>query len=102
MTWSAFNTKIEVFGQIMSGKSYQFFIDGKSYESAQRYITGAQVRQMANIEPEYRIFLERHREDNERRSHPPDREIAEMYSVDLGKPGEEKFYTLHRPTMDFS
>ncbi len=86
----------------MSEKPYQFFIDGKEYESAQRYITGAQVRQMANIEPEYRIFLEKHREENERGSHPPDREIAETYSVDLAEPGEEKFYTLHCPTMDIS
>ncbi len=68
----------------MSEKPYQFFIDGKEYESAQRYITGA------------------HREENERGSHPPDREIAETYSVDLAEPGEEKFYTLHCPTMDIS
>ena len=86
----------------MSGTIYRFFIDGKAYESGQRFITGAQLRQLGIVEPEYRIFLEKHREENERGNHPPDREIDETYSVDLDEPGEEKFYTLHRPTMDIS
>ena len=86
----------------MSEEVYQFFIDGREHESAQRYITGAELRRMANLAPEYRLFLEKHREENEQRSHPPDREINETYSIDLAEPGEEKFYTLRSPTMDIS
>ena len=86
----------------MSGPIYRFLIDGKEFESGQRHITGAELRQLGKIEAEYRIFLEKHREENERRHHPPDREIDETYSVDLDEPGEEKFYTLHRPSMDIS
>jgi hypothetical protein len=86
----------------MSAETYRFFIDGKEHESSRRYITGAELRRMANIAPEYRLFLEKHREENERRHHPPDREIRDTSSVDLGEPGEEKFYTLHAPTMDIS
>jgi hypothetical protein len=86
----------------MSEATYRFFIDGREHESVRRYITGAELRQMASIAPEYRLFLEKHREENARRRHPPDREINETSSVDLAEPGEEKFYTLHSPTMDIS
>lgn len=57
---------------------------------------------MGHIEPQYRIFLEKHREENERSRHSPDREIHSAYAVDLAEPGEEKFYTLSRPSMDIS
>ena len=87
---------------IASQKTYRFVLDGKHFESAQRYITGSQLRAMAGIAPEFRIFLEKHREENIQRSHPPDREIGDAYTVDLAEPGEEVFYTLHQPTMDIN
>ena len=79
---------------------YRFFIDGKPFESEQRMITGAQLREIAHIEPKFRIFLEKHREENEKNSHAPDREIHNSYSIDLAESREEKFYTLQHPTMD--
>ncbi len=83
-----------------NGQIYRFFIDGKPYESHQQLITGAQLREMAHIGPEFRIFLEIHREENEKNGHPTDREIHNTYSINLAEPGEEKFYTLRQPTMD--
>ena len=80
--------------------TYQFFIDGKPYSSNQKLITGAQLRKIAQIAPHFRIFLEKHREENEKFSHAPDREIHNTYSIDLSEPGEEKFYTLPHPSMD--
>jgi hypothetical protein len=40
-----------------NGTVYRMFIDDKPYESSQRYLTGAQLREMAHIERQYRIFL---------------------------------------------
>jgi hypothetical protein len=57
---------------------------------------------MAHIEREYRIFFEKHREENEKNAHAPDLEVHDTYSIDLAEPGEEKFYTLRSPTMDIS
>jgi hypothetical protein len=85
-----------------NGTVYRMFIDDKPYESSQRYLTGAQLREMAHIERQYRIFFEKHREENEKGGHPPEREIHNANSVDLAEPGEEKFYTLRRPLMDIS
>src|SRR5262249_34291880 len=83
-------------------RAYELFIDNKPYESRERMITGAQLREMAQIEPEYRIFFEKHREHNEANGHTPDREIGDKSAVDLAEPGDEKFYTLHVPSMDIA
>ena len=85
-----------------NGPVYGIFIDGKPYESGQRRITGAQLREMAHIERQFRIFFEKHREENEKNGHAPEREIHNAYSVDLAEPGEEKFYTLRGPSMDIN
>jgi hypothetical protein len=81
---------------------YGVFIDDNPYKSNQRRIMGAQLRELAHIEPQFRIFLEMHREENEKNCHAPDREIHNAYSIDLAEPGEEKFYTLLRPSMDIN
>jgi hypothetical protein len=81
---------------------YRIFMDDRPYESSQRRITGAQLREMTHLERPVRIFFEKHREENEKGGHPPEREIHNANSVDLAEPGEEKFYTLRRPLMDIS
>ena len=86
--------------QSRNKETYHFFVDGKPYESKEKLITGAQLREVAQIGPKLRIFLEKHREENVKNAHAPDREIHNTYSIDLSAQGEEKFYTLPHPTMD--
>lgn len=74
-------------------KTYHFLVDGKPYEWDQQYITGAQLRAAANIEPTVGIFLEEPGHDK------PDRQIVDSSSINLGEPGVEKFYTIPPATM---
>lgn len=74
-------------------KVFRFFVDGKQYESAQQYITGAQLRAIAHIDPGVGIFLEEHGHDK------PDRQITDTSSINLGEPGVEKFYTVPPATF---
>ena len=74
-------------------KTYRLFVDGKPYEWSQQYITGAQLRTLAHIEPNVGIFLEEHAHDK------PDRQITDTSSINLAEPGVEKFYTIPPATM---
>lgn len=74
-------------------KTYQLFVDGQRYEWPQQYITGAQLRALAHIEPNVGIFLEEHGHDK------PDRPITDTSSINLAEPGVEKFYTIPPATM---
>lgn len=74
-------------------KSYKFFVDGKQFETDQQSITGQQLRTIAQIPPNVGIFLEEHGHNQ------PDRQITDTTSIDLGKPGVEKFYTVPPATF---
>jgi hypothetical protein len=74
-------------------KTYQLFVDGKKYDWNQQYITGAQLRALAQIEPNVGIFLEEHGHDQ------PDKQINDTSSINLAEPGVEKFYTVPPATM---
>jgi hypothetical protein len=74
-------------------KNYKFFVDSKQYESTSRNITGAQLRVIAQIPPTYGIFQEEHGQDK------PDLQITDSSSIDLGAPGNDKFYTVPPATF---
>jgi hypothetical protein len=74
-------------------KTFKFFVDGKQFESTNANITGADLRRIAQIPPTYGIFLEEHGHDK------PDRQITDGTSIDLGAPGNEKFYTVPPATF---
>ena len=78
---------------MMAQHDFKFFIDGKQYESATANITGADLRRIAQIPPTNAIFLEEHGHDK------PDRKIEDNSSIDLSKPGNEKFYTVPPATF---
>jgi Multiubiquitin len=74
-------------------KKYKFFVDGKQYEVDKKTVSGAEIRGIADVDPNYQLFLE------EPGAEKPDRQIANDYSVDLEEPGVEKFYTIPPATF---
>ena len=74
-------------------KKYKFFVDDQKYEVDKRTLSGAEIREIAKIDPNYQLFLEEPGPDK------PDRLIANDYSVDLEEPGIEKFYTIPPATF---
>ncbi len=77
-------------------RGYKFFVDDQAFESPQPIITGAQIREIAHVDASSNVFLNIAR----RRNHNPDLLIHNSTTVNLAEPGMEKFYTLHRPTLD--
>ena len=93
----------EVLVPASNGEAFRFSVDDKQYELSERSITGARIREIADIDKNLRIFLVKHRQENEASGHrTSDRAIHNSYTVDLANPGEEKFYTLLAPSMDIN
>lgn len=74
-------------------RTYQFFVDKNKYEWKEQYITGAQLRALAQVDPGIGLFLEEHGHDK------PDRVINDTSSINLAEPGVEKFYTVPPATF---
>lgn len=70
-------------------KVIKVIINKKEYEWTEQYITGAQVRQLANIAAEEELFLKTREPKN-------DEMIGPDTSVDLAKPGIEHFYSVSK------
>ena len=66
-------------------KKLRFTIDGKPFEWKEQYITGAQIRQLGQIKPDFEIYLEIHGPWQ-------DELIKDTDRVDLARPGVENFY----------
>jgi hypothetical protein len=75
-------------------RGYSFEVDGKQYESPEPVITGAQLREIAQVSVHMRIFAGDHHD------HQPDTEIHNSSTIDLAKLAKTKFYTLDPPNMD--
>ena len=73
-------------------KKFKFTVDGKHFEVDKRYLSGTEIRALAQIDPNAGLFLESHGPD-------PDRQIATSDSIDLGAPGVEKFYSVPPATF---
>ena len=74
-------------------KEYKFLVNDKSFESPNPSITGAQIRQVAQVPAGYQLFLEAHGEQKE------DRQISDGDVVDLAAHGVEKFFTVPPATF---
>ncbi len=72
---------------------YTFFVDDKKFESPDKVISGAKIKEIAGVNPAFQLFLEAHGEDK------PDEAIANDQSVDLSLPGVEKFYAVPPATF---
>jgi len=74
-------------------KKFKIFVDDTQYPWDSPKITGGQIRQLANIDPNFQLFLE------EPGPEKPDRLITNDQEVDLTEPGVEKFYTVPPATF---
>jgi len=75
-------------------KFYCFFVDGKQYETTRPIITGAEIRELAGVDPQLRIF------GGDGGESIADRQILAHTSINLAESGEERFYTQARPSYD--
>jgi len=80
--------------------TYRFFVDGKAYQTNNRFITGEEIRALAAVPSRLRLFQGEQSSLDEQKKDGLDRQLMRHERVDLSTPGEEKFYTLEPPTMD--
>ena len=66
---------------------YHFHVDDRHLTSDEPVLTGAQIKARAAVDPSFGLFLEGHGND-------ADRQIGDADTVDLSKPGVERFYTV--------
>ena len=66
-------------------KKLRFTIDGNPFEWKEQYITGAEIRQLGQIKPDFEIFLEIHGPWH-------DELVKDSDRIDLARPGAENFY----------
>ena len=64
-------------------KQYRFFVDGKQYETNQRSLTAAEIKNKAGAPAEYQLFLEEEGDT-------PDKALSDSEAVDLE--GKEKHF----------
>jgi hypothetical protein len=75
-------------------KQYKFKVNDKEFEEDQPTITGAQIRQIAEVPPTYQLFLEVHGDK-------PDIPIGNDDVVNLAAPGIEKLHTVPPATFGY-
>lgn len=68
-------------------EKYAFFVDGVRFETDDSTITGKQMRALAQVDPDYGLFMQQPLDK-------PDRQIHINTSIDLTEPGAEKYYTV--------
>ena len=78
--------------------TFKFFVDGQPFDYHDQFITGEQIRRLAGVDKHLRLF--QGEPAGAKASVHPDRPVLRDQSVNLGQPGEERFYTLEPPTMD--
>lgn len=67
-------------------EKYEFFVDGVRFEVGKNTISGAEMRTLVGMDPDYGLFLQQP-------ANTPDQQIHLKTSIDLGKPGQ-KYYTV--------
>lgn len=72
---------------------FKLLIDQKPYEWPERLITGAQIKQLANVDMSYGVWLEVHGPGD-------DLPIDNDEQVDLSQPGREHFFTAPTQTTE--
>lgn len=69
-----------------SGKTFKIIIDHKPHEWEEPCITGAQLKELAGVDPSYGVWLEQPGKEE-------DPEIGDYDKVNLEEPGVERFFT---------
>jgi len=78
----------------MGHKSYHFKVDGKNFESRNQIVTGLEIRLLAGLSADSELYVDMPHGWQ-------DHYVGCEESVDLGKPGVEKFITLAHKTVIF-
>ena len=74
-------------------KPYHFFVDSKRYETDQSSLTGAEIKAIASVPPNYQLFLE---EEGDK----PDRQIGDTETVTMKEgEGTRHFYAVPPATF---
>jgi len=76
-----------------NSNKFKFKVDDVQYESPTAQLTGAQIKQLAQIGGGYQLFLE---EPGKKKQ---DRLINDGDSVDFSQPGIEKLYSVPSATF---
>lgn len=74
-------------------KKYKIFIDQKSFEVDDQFITGTQIKSLAEVPANYGVWLKVNGPGD-------DKEIADNEQVDLAQPGREHFFTGSKTTTE--
>jgi hypothetical protein len=56
-----------------------FFVDNRKYETESSTLSGAQIKQIAAVPPNYQLFLEAH-------GHDPDQQVSDGAGFTIGTP----------------
>jgi hypothetical protein len=73
-------------------KKYEFSVDGNMFFSMKQHVSGAEIREIAHIDPSVGLFLEIPGEGH-------DRQITDSTSISLKEHEIEKFYTVPPATF---
>lgn len=72
--------------------TYKLIVDQKLHEWPEQFITGAQIKKLAGVDPSYGVW--------QQLPGPNDPEIADNQSVDLARAGTEHFFTGKKATTE--
>ncbi len=72
-------------------KQYHFFVDATKYETDSTALTGAQIKQIASVDPTYQLFLE---EGGDK----PDKPVSDSESINLDH-GTKHFFAVPPATF---
>lgn len=67
-------------------KVYKLIVDQRPYDWPEQHITGAQIKKLADVNPNYGVWLKVNGPGEDKR-------IGDQEKVDLGHPGVEHFFT---------
>jgi hypothetical protein len=69
-----------------------FFVDGKQYQTEKVTINGAEIKALANVLPNYQLFLEVPGDD-------PDRAFSDAENIDASEKPPKHFYAVPPATF---
>lgn len=75
-----------------AARTFKIQVDDKPVTVEEPVVTGARIKELAGVDPQFGLVLEGHGRD-------PDRQISDGETVDLREPGRESFYTVPPATF---
>lgn len=73
-------------------KTYQIIVDQKPHDWHEPFITGLQIKKLAGVDQSYGVW--------QHLPGPDDPEIGDNQTVDVSRPGTERFFTSKKTTTE--